>query len=840
MNFVKSLDIHSVIRKHGKALFLILMLVLACTLDYLFVRGHKTSVLIMLTISICVFFVSQFDMKLSKKAVLLNLSYNIIMLLLTINTRLYIINVLLLSYILWYIITPYIVKFKKLIGIILPVLLLVSYVIPLFNLKIPLFPLVLFPVYLLGYTIKGMKISKIKYGLPILLLNFVSSLAATILFVIRTRYVLSSPNLRFINLWDVSSETALYLPFWTLILLWFSVSFGMLFMYVFKSFIKNKSEKDGFEKLFTRLSKDSFNLVGFFAFAGTLLFFAEYAIRGSISETIRMITDTSSMFNLIFLCTLLLLFVALIGRVLSSIIIGASMTILTIANYIKFKYWDEPFYPWDIYILKEGVTISKEYVNLTLVVIVLVILLIGFVALLIFNKKVRSFFKPKFNLPLVPIAIILILINVSIVNSPKELSKMAIAKSWYIGKTEMLSNGLLMQNYMYIKNYKDYVLTAPEGYSMEKMKEINDRLGKDFTKLAQPELKPNIVLIMCESFWDPTKLKGVDFSEDIMKNFNKYKKGEIVSPAIGGGTANVEFEALTGLTNYFMTPGVLAYNVYFRRDTPGVVSVLKDNGYDTIAVHPYLAEMYNRNKVYKYLQFDKFISVDEFNLDTDVKGPYVSDESLVDKCLDLLNEDNNPKFIFALTMQNHDPYIDKYPNPEVTASSDNLNEKEEGILGTYAEGIRDGGHALDKLITSLKDSDRPTLVYFFGDHLPRMGTVNDLRDIYNRHNPEIDLYKKDFRTYCAPYASWSNFKETRSFFSPFSPSHIALEILKDSGVDYPNYFNVLAGLEEDNIYLQQLLTKDVDQNNQYIKDYEMIEYDIILGNQYLKKLEENN
>lgn len=83
---------------------------------------------------------------------------------------------------------------------------------------------------------------------------------------------------------------------------------------------------------------------------------------------------------------------------------------------------------------------------------------------------------------------------------------------------------------------------------------------------------------------------------------------------------------------------MLAYNVYFRRDTPGIVSVLNDNGYNTIAIHPYKAEMYNRDKVYKFLGFDEFISLDSFNADTDLKGPYVSDDRLIDKVLEILSK----------------------------------------------------------------------------------------------------------------------------------------------------------------------------------------------------------
>ena len=277
--------------------------------------------------------------------------------------------------------------------------------------------------------------------------------------------------------------------------------------------------------------------------------------------------------------------------------------------------------------------------------------------------------------------------------------------------------------------------------------------------------------------------------------------------------------------------------MYFRRDTPGIVSVLKDNGYNTIAIHPYIAEMYNRDKVYKFLGFDEFISLEGFNSDTDLKGPYVSDDRLMDKVLEILSKDDEPKFIWVLTMQNHDPYLDKYDKLEVSVTSDKLNDEEKSTLSTYAEGVRDGANSLEKLITQLENSPTPTLVYFFGDHLPRMGSLEKMYEIYDRLNPEDDLDKREFRYYVTPYASWSNFKETTSFHQPVSPAHIALEILKDSGVEYPSYFNILDRLKKDHGFLHQILSKNIDRENQYIKDYEMIEYDLILGNQYLKDLE---
>ncbi|HEY9062833.1 MAG TPA: sulfatase-like hydrolase/transferase [Pseudobacteroides sp.] len=681
--------------------------------------------------------------------------------------------------------------------------------------------------------VNGMQLREIKRSLVIIILNILSSTLGVSLFILRIKQHLNSQNIKLIDFSVGQYKMAIYQPFYIMLLIWLAGSVGFLYIYIFQNFIKKSPEENDSHQLFKKFSNITLQFVKFFIFVGSFIFIAELVTRQNIKATLAAITTPSIMFNFIVLSTITLFLTGTLGKFLSKILVVVVMTILIIANFIKFIYFDEPFYPWDMYLINEGIRISKEYVNLPLIFSILFILVVGFIILLILKKNIRNRFKPKLLLNILPFALILLVVNGLIINSPKQLVKLGIAKSWYIGKQEMQDNGLLVQSYMYIKNYKHYTFSKPEGYSKEKLNEITTRLSEEFPQNNNTQVKPNVVLIMSESFWDPTRLKNISFNEDIMKGFSKYKKGDIVSPAIGGGTANVEFEALTGLSNYFFQPGILTYNVYIRRNTPGLASVFKDNGYETIAVHPFLAEMYNRNKVYKFLQFDKFLTSVDFDIKKDVKGPYVSDEKFKDKILELLSTEGKPKFIFGLTMQNHDPYVNKYNKLTVTAKSDKLNEDEKHIISTYAEGIKDSANALDELIQSIKASGIPTIVYFFGDHLPRFGTVNDMKNIYNRLNPESDPLQKEFRNYLAPYASWSNIKETRKFDKPFSPSHIAFEILKDSGVKYPSYFNVLKGLEEKNLYLHQTLSTNIDTTNQYFKDYKMIEYDIINGKQYL-------
>ncbi|NJD01741.1 MAG: LTA synthase family protein [Ruminiclostridium sp.] len=821
------------IKNNIKYVLTITALILAGVLDIFFESNISTFLVMIFLLSVPVFLLGLNHTHINNKTLLIFLVLNLGLLLFTYQDRIYYVNIFMLSFILWQFVTPFVIKHKGLISMTVLFVFITVYLTQLYGLKIPLFPFVFYPLYLLGYNLGNMSIKKTNRILLPVCANIVFSAAFLAFFFYKTlRYTIKAtlvllPN----NTPDPLS--AVYLPFGAVFLIWFFISIYILAAYFFKASSSSFSYKDGYEGFIKKLAKDALYFTGFFGIAGILLFIGEYAIRGSFKETLSIITDPPAMFNLLCLGSIFLFLLSLMGKTLSTIITGILMGLLTIANFIKIKYFNEPFYPWDTYLIREAITISKEYVNLPLLLVILILLLCGLTVFIAIKKPVRSFIKPKLILPMIPVSITMLLVTGMLFYSPQELAKLNITKSWYIGKDEMLSNGLLVQSLLYIKDYDKYVLSVPEGYSKETMEEISRRLLAEFPSEKKSSLKPNIILIMDESFWNPAKLKGVTFSSNIMEGYDKYKKGETISPAIGGGTANVEFEALTGLTDYFLGSGVLAYNVYFRRDTPGIVSVMKENGYSTTAIHPFLATMYNRNKVYKYLQFDKFITVDEFNVNTDLKGPYVSDDKLMDKVLEILAEGSEPKFIFALSMQNHDPYANKYPKLDVTVKSEKLNASELGILSTYSQGVSDGAKALDKLIKALEKSKTPTLVYFFGDHLPRLGSLKDMLDIYERLNPESDKSKKAIRSYSTPYASWSNYKETRAFSTPFSPSHIAYEILKDSGVDYPSYFNILKALEKDHLILQRDISGQVDINNQYIKDYRLIQYDIILGKQYL-------
>jgi len=349
--------------------------------------------------------------------------------------------------------------------------------------------------------------------------------------------------------------------------------------------------------------------------------------------------------------------------------------------------------------------------------------------------------------------------------------------------------------------------------------------------------KPNIVVIMSESFWDITKLNGISFSKDIAKNVHLYQKGELAPPVIGGGTSNTEFEALTGLSMSFMSPGIIAYNAYLRTETPSIASVFNSNGYNTTAIHPNSGWFYNRDKVYDYFGFNKFWDVTNFDMETETKGPHISDDALANKILSTIDSSDKPSFVFAVSMENHDPFDNKYTKFDVTTRSDQLNTSQKEIVSGYAQGLYDADQSLGKLIDALSKSKKPTLLYFFGDHAPRLGSLDDYYKIYDKLGTKEKLEKEqglgELKYYTTPLVTWSNYKEMRTFSSVISPAHIGYEILKDAGVKYPDYFNILPQLEATYPIMHLKNIDKVDSNNQLVKDYRLIQYDLLFGKKYL-------
>ncbi|MDF2985287.1 MAG: phosphoglycerol transferase family protein alkaline phosphatase superfamily [Eubacterium sp.] len=762
---------------------------------------------------------------------------NAVVLVLTFNHRVLLINMLLLSYLIWNLITPLFIKYKSFLPVTFLLAVISVYASAFLPFSIPLFIFVFYPVYALGtLTHKKNLIRNNKIWL-FGIFNLVASAMLLLLFLYKSLGQSVLGSILFTNTVKLGTVTAVYLTFIAFGLVWFAATVNLLFQMLISKFEKGNAVFD-----LSNYFKTVFNLISFFAVVVVTTFLCEFSIRQDFKSTIIDMLHPNIMFNMLVLCGVYLCLISLLGKGISNVLIAFTAIFLTVANFIKFTYFDEPFYPWDVYMIKNLIGISKDYLSLPIVAAAVILILGALFLLVKYRSNVGRYLKPKINFVLIPFALCLFLLNANVLTDHTLSVQIGVERSWYIGKSEILTNGMYAQNYFYLTDLDKYLNPQPEGYNEDTMQSISEKYqtaddNAIVASTAGSAEKPNIIAIMSESYWDLTKLNGLEFSKDIAENVHKYQKGELAPPAIGGGTANTEFEALTGMSLYFMGPGIIAYNAYLRTETPSIASIFRNNGYSTTAIHPNGGWFYNRDKVYNYFGFEKFYDVESFDMETQTKGPHISDYALVDKILDTLNSSDKPAFIFAVSMENHDPFDNKFTSFDVDVQSDKLNESEKKIVNGYAQGLYDADQSLGKLIDALSKSNKPTMVYFFGDHAPRLGSLNDYYNIYDRLGAEETAENKqglgELKYYTTPLVTWSNFKEMRTFPKIISPSHLSYEILKNAGVNYPSYFNIMPKLEEQYPILHLKNMDIVDADSDLVKDYRLIQYDLLFGSKYL-------
>ncbi|MBM4109629.1 MAG: hypothetical protein FJ255_12620 [Phycisphaerae bacterium] len=385
-------------------------------------------------------------------------------------------------------------------------------------------------------------------------------------------------------------------------------------------------------------------------------------------------------------------------------------------------------------------------------------------------------------------------------------------------------------------NGNSALVIKPAGYSQRALP------SPTLASLEFPrENLPDIVIVMNEAYWDPTRLPRIAFAPDPMPTTRALASGTIFSPAFGGGTSNVEFEALTAFSNAVLPTGSIAYQQYIRQDTPSLARFLRWMGYRSLAMHPYHAWFWNRRAIYPMLGFDEFLAIDEL-ASLAIRGRFTSDEALADEIARQVDASDRPAFVFAVTMENHGPYEPgRYPVPTITVEGD-LPPDLLGSLQTFAEGVASGDRALRRLVDWAHARPRHTILVYFGDHLPYLGP--DLATyshsgfidppVKRRPLPLHDL----FLMRQTPLVVWSNHAGPVRDLGAVSPSYLPLIVLEQAGIDHPFYTGFLGSLRARYRVIDRrvLLTDAGDpvegwapSNSTELNQYALLQYDLIFG-----------
>jgi phosphoglycerol transferase MdoB-like AlkP superfamily enzyme len=532
-----------------------------------------------------------------------------------------------------------------------------------------------------------------------------------------------------------------------------------------------------------------------------LVFSVELIVRGSLAETLLFFQQPfrPGWTTVILFALLILFFDALLGRAyLALLVVAPAVLLLAFVGHQKSQYLGDPLYPTDFLYARQIIELAPLLVReRPVLAIVLGVSLVAGIALLV---ALWRFWRRRFPaLPLraraarLAVALPALLFFGSIMDYATfswARDRLQIIPMMWDQKENYASNGFAIAFALNVPMAK---VNAPEGYSKEAIEAI--RKPVDAAPSVPPE-RPDIIVVMSESFWDPARLPGVTITPDPIANVRTIQSGHVFSPEFGGMTANVEFEALTGFSNAFLPYGSIPYQQYVREPLPSLATFLKTQGYATHAIHPFEGWFWNRTPVYEAFGFDRFMS--EENLPPlEKRGPLASDAALTEEIIREAEATAEPFFFFAVTLQSHGPYEpNRYSSTTHTVET-SASARAKGSILTFAEGAADADRGLARLIEWAEKSERPTVIAFFGDHLPPLGPVFVETGFMKKPVAERKAPLAKLRAqHETPLVIWSNRKGPVGHLGSISPAFLPLHVLETAGISHPYYTGFLGDMRQ--------------------------------------------
>lgn len=470
-----------------------------------------------------------------------------------------------------------------------------------------------------------------------------------------------------------------------------------------------------------------------------------------------------------------------------------------------------PFTLYDMQNLKDGLTIATTYYAIWTLVLIAAGIIAGIFAIVLIFLRSEKWRNIKYSKS---ISAILLTIIVT-------------AGATYAGlQTGMIGSFFANLSYAYRDYGVPYCFIAtsvnsgiskPQGYSEEMITKIlkeNTKKGTHTQLITENDSKehPNIIVLQMESFTVAQDYNHISVDKDPTPVFNElsqnYTSGWFSVPACGAGTANTEFEVLTGISARYFGPGEYPYKGKLREQAlESMAYVTKNHGYVTSALHNHRALFYNRNEVYANLGFDTFTSVEYMNDVSFTPTNWCKDEVLTKEIMDIMTSTKERDFMHVVSVEGHGQYpaeqVFKNPYTTVKAKNDETKWKYEYYLNEC--------HEMDKFIGDLIDeiekAGEPTVMLIYGDHIPALDVTEDIYDA-----PDL---------YSTRYVIWDNIglKKTDKDIAAYQSG---AELLEDAGL-----------ANEGIIFDYQQTTSS--KNKQYQNQLEALAYDMMYGKEYVSQ-----
>ena len=596
------------------------------------------------------------------------------------------------------------------------------------------------------------------------------------------------------------------------------------------------------------------------------------AVVCALENYTHVITDLAPLIlvlNLLFFYVLYGLLTALTGSVRMGFRLATLVPMLFgLTNYFVVSFRGSPIVPWDLLSFGTAASVADNYEFVLSWKAFYSVLAFIWMILLSSKSTVRLGRKKLRVISIAAYAALMFLYVGEIQNSA--------VQSFFGMDTTLFTLNVLYRNNgiaaAFLGNLRFLNIEQPSGYSVDKvealMKQVEENAKNEPETDAQGETVqatqgetnataeteapassgqyPNIVVIMNEAFSDLSVWGDFATSEEVMPFFKSLQQeavgGELYVSVKGGNTANTEFEFLTGDTMGFLPKGSIPYQQYINDETPSLASYLKTLGYSTTAIHPYNRTGWDRDTVYEKFGFDEFLDKDFFSSPYRLRG-YISDKSAFDKIREQfsIKGDDERKFIFEVTMQNHGGYSRETPDFNIYLTLPEVTGKTTSVVATekYLTLINQTDRALEELIDYFKEQDEPVIVVMFGDHQPSDYITNVIQRICGATTSDslADLEQG----YRVPFVMWSNYGLEHKYYDGISVNYLSSILMENAGIPLTGYQTFLKKLMETLPVINANVYRDADGNfynyeddaySGELKDYQMLQYNHLVDKKH--------
>lgn len=526
--------------------------------------------------------------------------------------------------------------------------------------------------------------------------------------------------------------------------------------------------------------------------------------------------------------------------------------LLAFSDYHKVVQREEPLFPTDLSLLSQpGFLLDAVGVHPALAVAVALVVVAALVGVEVLLRRRRRD-RPRLlgrrarwvTRVVAGVLALVVLLLARGFNEPGNPLRSAYDNAGVLWKPWQQPSNYAINGFVagFLFNMPADAMDRPEGYSEAAMAEIVDRYAAAAAAVNADRdpgalTDTNVVVVLAETFSDPLAMDGVSMADPIPYHrelWGQVPAGTMLSSGYGGGTANVEFEVLTGMAlSNFQAQMRVPYQSLLSTEEdhfPSFVDHLGDD-HRTLAIHPYLSSFYQRDDVYEVLGIERATFIEEMTHRRFLANDnHVADSATFDELVDELAAEEAPMFVNVVTMQNHQPFDGLYPDP-VPVDGDFPPAEGEG-LRQYVTGLHETDAALRELVADLEALGERTVVLYYGDHLAAVWP----QSVLDANPPQAQ--------WTTPWFVWSSFEgapvEPRA---TLGPNFLVNQLLAAANAPVTPLNALLEELSQEVGAYEPTMILDADGNvvteddlspraQELLEDYRMVQYDLSIGERY--------